>query len=137
MLELAGHDLVAAFHRIGKERLLPTLQDPEPVMVWNRPKMYGGIAYANEICCRFQTTAGPQDIWGMPVQMSPYFEASMGTEGSAKLNEIKRRAEAGELRVDAGPNPPTERTIKALPPLDPQPAGVRLFPPQTHRISVV
>jgi len=113
-----------AFARIGKAHLLPTLRDPEPVAVWNRQKMCGGIAYANQICCTFDTVAGPQNVWAMISVFSSLFVDKMGAEAaSAKFKEILQRAEAGELPVDDGPTPPTDRVQKALPPLAPHSAG--------------
>jgi len=124
---LSNQDLRDAFHCIGKAHLLPKLLNPEPVKVWNYPNPYKvGTLYAHEICCSFETVSGRQDIWGMPTALSSYFSL-MGHEAKAKFAEIKQRAEAGEFPVDTDPTRPTERTAKALPPLNPQPAGETNF----------
>mmetsp|Transcript_81720 Transcript_81720/g.162629 ORF Transcript_81720/g.162629 Transcript_81720/m.162629 type:complete len:523 (-) Transcript_81720:1014-2582(-) len=120
-------DLAKAFHLLGKAHLLPTLRDPEPVMVWNRKKLFGGsVAYANQICCTFDTVTGPQNVWAMQPTFARFFEAIMDDKATwAKFDEITQRAEAGEFPVDTDPTPPTNRTVQELPPLNPQPAGVR------------
>jgi hypothetical protein len=125
-------DFAKAFHLLGKAHLLPTLRDPDPVMVWNgSERMAKELRYAHHVCCTFDTVAGQQNVWMHCTAFIPFLLAAMqGDEpaADAKWAEIHQRAEAGEFPVDTNPMMPTRRAVQ-LPPLNPQPTGVRVPSP--------
>ena len=115
-----------AFERLGKSALVPVLRDEDPVRVWKKTVNlatwgHPERSFIKEYKCRFDTVAGPKEIWVHPTT----FQQVAGKE---RAEDILTRALGGELPVveqEASPCGDEETVARSL---DPRPIGVRAWP---------